>query len=109
MFFSSKCFSTIHTIIRSLRFNAHVKFDVSVEVLSSAVSFGTPLICTVQKTLGGVIATATMWALVVSVGVERIENCHGDGTICVLVLATLVQVEHVRSCSNTMKILLMPC
>ena len=52
MLLSCECFATFHTVIRSLRFNAHVKFDVPVEVLPPGVGLGTSLVGAVQEPLG---------------------------------------------------------
>ena len=76
MFFSRECFSTVHTIIRSLRFNAHMKFNVSVQMFSPTVSFGTTLVGTMQQSLSVIGAAWMRLPLVMSVGVERIQDSH---------------------------------
>ena len=54
MLLPRECLSTLHAVIRSLRFNAHVKLDVAVEVLPPGVGLGAALVRAVEQPLLGV-------------------------------------------------------
>ena len=49
MFLSCERFSTLHAVIRSIRLNTHVQFDVSIEVLPATVGLWTALVGTMKN------------------------------------------------------------
>ena len=90
MFLPSERLAAVQTVVRSLRFNAHVELEVSVEMLPPAVGLGAALVGAVEER--GVGGLALSPARVVSVGVERVEDCHGDRTVSVSLVSRLLGV-----------------
>jgi len=94
-----------------------MKFYVSVEMFPATVGLGTALVGTMQHGLrmvapapAVVLSTAArVVGGVVSVGVERVQHGHGDGTVSVGVRLTssLMIVKHIVRNTHSMKILLM--
>ena len=77
---------------------------MSVEMFPPAVGLGAALVGAVQERgvaggLGG--------ASVVSVGVERVEDSHGDGAVSVGLVSLLVVVRQPRCTVGTVKVSLM--
>ena len=89
MFLPCECLGALHAVVRSLRLNAHVKLEVTVEVLPPGVGLGAALVGAVEEALllAVVIAGAGVRVrrpvAVSVVGVEGGEHCHGDGAVSV--------------------------
>ena len=94
VFLPSERLAAVQTVVRSLRFNAHVELEVSVEMLPPAVGLGAALVGAVEER--GVVGLALCPARVVSVGVERIEDSHGDWAVSVGLVSLLVVVRQCR-------------
>jgi len=90
VFLPSERLATVQAVVRSLGFYAHVELEVSVEMFPPAVGLGAALVGAVQQ--GRVGALSRGPARVVSVGVERVEDGHGDGTVCVSLVSGLLTV-----------------
>ena len=67
-----------------------MELEVSVEMLPPAVGLGAALVGAVEER--GVVGLALSPARVVSVGVERVEDCHGDRTVSVSLVSRLLGV-----------------
>ena len=121
MLLPRECLAALHAVVRSLRFNAHVKLDVAVEVLTSGVGFGAALVGAVEQPLLGVgvvgpgsgvrspcVVVSPRPRRMVSVGVEGGQHSHRDRTISVPRSPHLrVEPASARDASPV-KILLMP-
>ena len=74
---------------------------MSVEMFPPAVGLATALVGAVQerRVAGGLGGPG-----VVSVGVERIEDSHGDGTVSVALVSLLVVVRQTHRTAGTVKV-----
>ena len=121
MLFPRECLAALHAVVRSLRFNAHVKLDVAVEMLPPGVSLGAALVGAVEQPLLGVgvvspgpgvrssCVVVSPWSRsMLSVGVEGGQHCHRDRTVSVPCSPHLgVKTTSARN-TGPVEILLMP-
>ena len=121
VFLPSEGLAAVQTVVRSLRFNAHVELEVSVEMLPPAVGLGAALVGAVEQPLLGVgvvspgpgvrssCVVVSPWSRpMLSVGVEGGQHCHRDRTVSVPCSPHLgVKTTSARN-TGPVEILLMP-
>ena len=124
MLLPRECLAALHAVIRSLRFNAHVKLYVTVEVLPPRVGLGAALVGAVEQTLLGVwivcpapgsgvgrprvTVSPRPWP-VLSVGVQGGQHRHRDRAVCVACSRYLGVEPAPAGDAGPVEILLMPC
>ena len=122
MLLPRECLAALHTVIRSLRFNAHVKLYVTVEVLPPRVGLGAALVGAVEQTLLGVwivcpgsgvggprVTVSPRPRPMLSVGVQGGQHRHRDRAVCVACSPHLGVEPAPSGNACPVEILLMPC
>ena len=121
MFLPGECLAALHAVVRSLRFNAHVKFYVTVEVLPPRVGLRAALIGAMEQPLLRVgivgpgsgesrpcVAVSPRRRPVMSVGVEGGQHRHGDRAVRVPSSPPLAVEPAPARDASPVEILLMP-
>ena len=114
-----ECLTALHAVVGSLRLYAHVKLDVTVEVLTPGVGLGAALVCAVEQPLpgGGVVGPGADVGRpgvvvgprpVMSVGVQRGQHGHRDRAVRVPLGPNLGVESAPTGDAGPVKILLMP-